>query len=203
MELSTEQNHSKRLIVLIPGSLANNTNLAHKIYWMADRENLAVLYLTLVDNDENTLAVSRCMATMKAVTSANKLSVESKLTETGNWLKVLREVSHPGDTIVCPEEQTVLVGFFRTIPVSDFLSDQLDTPVLTISGFYNPYQTQVKKWFHEFFSFTGFLAIMAFFTWSQIRLGQTSLGSQNTLLVMVTFLIEIGAIWAWNWFTHK
>jgi hypothetical protein len=63
----------KRLIVILPDSLAGNLELAHKIHWVALREHCDVLYITLVDNFDRYLQKSRSMATMAAVTASTFL----------------------------------------------------------------------------------------------------------------------------------
>ena len=203
MELRIDQEISKRFIVLITENLVNRGELAHKIHWMATTENMQILYLVLIDNTDNMLAVSRDMATMKALTSANKLEVGATLTETGSWLETLRKIACPGDVIICQEEQMVVNGLFKTIPIRDFLSSHLNSPVRTISGYYPPMQIQTKKWLYEVFGFLGFLIILAGFTWLQIRLDQALDDLTGKIMVMVTFCIEMSAIWAWYKFTYR
>lgn len=203
MRLPIEQNRSKRLIVLIADCQANNHDLAHAVHWMADRERRSVLYLVLGDDCENMLEVSRNMATMKAVTSGNRLPVDVKLVGKGYWIDELRKITSPADVILCQEEQTVVNGLFKTIPIGDFLSSHFSAPVRTISGYYHPFQTQAKKWLHEFFALLGFLVIMAVFTWLQIRLDQAFGGPAAKIYVIVMFGVEMGAIWAWYKFAYR
>jgi hypothetical protein len=94
-------------------------------------------------------------------------------------------------------------GFFKAIPVGDFLSDQLKLPVRSISGFYHPYRTQTKKWFNEFFSLIVFLGIMAVFTWLQIELDLVLDGFLQTFTIIVTICIELAAIWVWFKFAYE
>lgn len=203
MEFVVDEKQSKRLIVLITDCMVNDRELAHAIHWMAFDENLPVLYLVLVHDNENMVAAARDMATMKAVTAANRLLVEAKLIGTGHWLETLRETAEPGDVIVCQEEQTVGSGLFKTIPISPFLSSQLNSPVRTISGYYHPIQTKTKNWFHQFFAVLGFLVILSLFTWLQIRVNGVLDGTEAKIFLTLTFCIEMSAIWAWNKFTYR
>lgn len=187
-----------RLIVLMPDSLATDLDVARKIYWIAQRKQCRVMYLTLVDDDEKMLTVARQMATMKAVTSSNHLSVDAKLVKTPLWLVTLKEIYQPGDQIVCHEEQVVKNGFLKTKPVTEFLRETMRVPIITISGFYHPQQVQVKQWLHNFVSWIGFLLILAAFTVLEINLDHTLHGGIGTVILAILVVLEIGAIWVWN-----
>lgn len=203
MDSLLEQKINKRLIVLLPDCLACNTDLARRIYQMADREALDVLYLVLVDHEENSLGIARCMATMKAITSANKLRVDVKLSKSGQWLETLRNTSDSGDVILCQEEQAFASGPFKTIPFSDFFSNQLNLPVRTISGFYHPFQDQATRWFFEVGSVVGFLVILALFTWLEINLDMVLDGTLAKISLIISFCTEGAAIWTWYKFAYR
>lgn len=203
METLVEQKQPNRLVVLIDENLVTNTDFAHAIHWIATRENLPVLYLVLVSDRENIVLVTRDLATMKAVTSANRLTVEAKVTEIGDWLEELRKLTSPGDIIVCQEEQTISNGLFRSVSISDFLSDALESPVRTVSGYYHPRRMRGRKWFYEVIALLGFLIILSVFTWLQVRLEQTFDGSTAKVFILLTFCVEMGAVWAWNKFTFQ
>lgn len=197
MDLLMNQKNSTRLIVLIPECMANNSDLAHAIYWMAEPDNLSVLYLVFVDKGENLLEVSRNMATMKALTSSNKLSVEVKIAKTGHWLDTLSKITEPNDVIICQEELTVANGFLNTMLLGNFLSRHMESPVRILSGYYHPFQSMTKKWLHELFNWIVLIAIIAVFTWLQISLDQAFRDPIAKIHIMISFCIEIGAVWAW------
>jgi hypothetical protein len=198
MDLPVISTRKKRLIVLIPESVAGNLELAHKIYWIAIREQYEVYYLTLLDNDENILSIQRYMATMKAVTEGNFLTVHSDIVKTSGWLKTLREIYGPGDRIVCHEEQLVKDGFMRTSPITAFLRDKMHSSVLTLSGFYHPQQVQMQRWVHALIAWLGFLLILVGFTMLEVQLDPVIQGLHGKLLFGVLFTMEVGSIWAWD-----
>lgn len=203
MELLIQQQTSKRLIIIITPSLSNNFDLAHAVHWLAEPEALSILYLVLVSEKDNLLEISRNMATMKAVTAANRVSVDVKLAKFGNWLQTLHQITNPMDTLICQEEQTVGVGPFKTLPLGDFLSSHIDLPVQTMVGYYRPFQTMTKKWLREFFVTMVFLGILAGFTWLQIGLDQVLDSPITIIYTLLTFGIEIGLIWAWYKFITR
>lgn len=191
------------LIVLISDDMANNSNLAHKIYWMAEHDNMAVLYLVLVEGKEESITISRSMATMKAVTSANRLFVEVQQTDKTLWLETLHQTICPGDIIICLEEHTIGNGMLKSIPVREFLASHLDTPVRSISGFYQLNFNRQRTWLCEASTLLGYLVIIALFTWLEIRLDQALDGPLARLLIMTTFCFEMGAFWAWYKFDSR
>lgn len=189
---------TRRLIVLLPDCLANDMALAHKIHWMALRFQSDVLYLTMTDDEEKLAETARCMTTMRAATSANFLTVESKIIKTARWLETLREIYRPGDRIVCQEEQTVKNGFLRTVPVIDFLRENLHAPLIPVTGFYHPEQVQVRVWVRSLAVWLGFCLILALFTFMEIELDGLLQGLVGKFLLCVVVALEIGAIWAWD-----
>ena len=84
MTLTIESGFKKRLIVLLPESLAGKAELARTVHQMALQNGADVLYLTLVDDDEKNLTAAREMATMKAITADNRLVANSRLVATNN-----------------------------------------------------------------------------------------------------------------------
>lgn len=198
MALSPEKEKRKRLIVLVPESLAGKMQLAQKVYWMALRDQRDIFYLTLVDNDDDMLSAARLMATMKAVTTDAFLTAQSKVVATPCWLKTLHEIYQPGDRVVCHAEQTVKRGWFHTTPITEFLQTTLRVPVITISGFYHPEQVQVRQWIHTALSWLGFLLILTAFSVLEIKLDHALQGFVGRVILAILVVMEIGVIWAWN-----
>jgi hypothetical protein len=203
MTFVTNKLNSKQLIVVIHEDLANNSNLAQAIHWMGANENCSILYLVLVERLENMLTISRNMATMKAVTSANGLHVSAKTVLSTDWLKTLEKVIRPNDIIVCQEEQTVLNGRFKPKSLGDYLSVKFNNPIHTMSGYYHPVQTMAKKWIHELIGLMGILVILGVFTWLQIN-GENALDDPYaSIYIMITFIIEMGLVIVWHKFIFR
>ena len=51
MDHNPSLSKTNRLIVLLPDCLANNTEIARKVYWMALHDQRELIYLTLVDDE--------------------------------------------------------------------------------------------------------------------------------------------------------
>ena len=197
MDSLTVLEKHNRLIVLLPDSLSDEMVVAQKIRELAAREKADVLFLTVVDDEDQTLSISSRIEKLKTIISGYGLMVSLKSTEMDCWLTTLEEIIRPGDVIVCQEEQTVINSSFKPIPISDFLSMHLNATVYNIPGFNHPYQTQAKKRYNEFFSLMGFLVIMVVFTWLEIRLDQGFQAPLQAILVLSIFCLELGTLWAW------
>ena len=199
-------NHSlskKRLVVLLPGCLAGNLDLAHKVFWMAERDGCEVLYFVLVDDEEEFLPVSYSMVTMKAITSSNSLTVNAVLVKADEWLQKLNEMYRPGDRIACQAEQTVKNGFLRTMPVTDYLRGALGITPLEIHGFYRPERVQYRIWLRGLVTWLGFLLILIGFTLLEIQIDRQVQSSVATITLIFLVTAEIGALWGWDSISNR
>jgi hypothetical protein len=196
MVTTIDRQQNKRLIVLVPDGITNLVDFAHKIHWMAMGDHYDVVYLGMVDDIEKSLSVSRRIATLKAVTSENWLTVSGKLAPSEEWFKILSETYRAGDMIICHEEQTVKNGLFRTMPVKDFLENSFQVPIRVISGFYNPQKVQVKKWVRGLLFWISCLAILSIFSFLEIQMEQNAQGLARVMVLMILVLFEVGLFWA-------
>ena len=73
--------NARRLIVLVPESLAPNASMMNQIYKMATRENREVFYLALVDGETKILSATRMVATLKALVSNGEITSDHRYTE--------------------------------------------------------------------------------------------------------------------------
>jgi hypothetical protein len=192
-----------RLIVLIPESLAGNTNLAHEIHRLALREGRNVFYLALVDDVDNRLVVLRDMATMKAATSDQDIVVEISLTDSGQWLHSLKDLIRTGDMIVCHAEQVVKGGFLRTIPLNDYLKLNFPAPVRMLSHYYHPLRTQARQWLNGILFWLGSLMILALFFFLEIRTDQIMPDPVRVTLLSLLMIGELGVLLTWSLIVKK
>ncbi|TLN27447.1 hypothetical protein FDZ74_01435 [bacterium] len=188
----------KRLIVLLPESLAGSTKLAHQINWMAGLKQYDVLYLTLVEDETNPLEVSRRMATMVAATVGEPLHVSSKMIPRDGWLNALRETFQPGDSLVCQAEQSVKAGFLKAVSMQDYLQEALQIHCQTISGYYHPAQDRVRQWLLGLLFWVVCLAILIGFSLLEVQIDRAVEGVARIALLLLTVSLEFGALIAWN-----
>jgi len=192
------QETKKRLIVLLPVSMTNNIDLAHMIHWMAFQKKCDVIYLTSEDCNDGSLALSRDMATMKAVTAGNGLSAQWIQAGPADWLTRLHEIYRPEDEIMCNEEQTIGHTFLQKVKLYDLVKETTTADIHLVSGFYPTQEVKRKKGIPEALTWMGFLGIIALITWLQIQVDATIHGTLSTVIVLILLCIEFGAIWVWN-----
>jgi hypothetical protein len=177
--------------------------VAYKVHWLALRYKCDVIYLTLVDDLERMLSVSRYMATMKATTSDQALHVDWEIVETSHWLEKLQTLIYPGDILGVQEEQNAKIGFLQTIPLEEFLKTKFKNQVISIFGFYHPEKEQIARWLHSLLFWAGIAIIMAIFTLLEIRIDQGMQGVGRSVILMVMIGLELGSIFAWNNYTSR
>jgi hypothetical protein len=198
MKTIPETIEKNRLIVLLPDHLAGNLELAYKIHGMAALEQRDVLYLTLLEDDQQRLSISRRMATMKAATCGELITVYSKLAFRGEWLATLQELYSPGDMVVCQSEQTVKTGFMRMVPIPVFIKENLHMPCRGFSGFYHPWKIQTRLWLFSLLFWLGCLVILGAFTFLEIRIDNDIQGIARMVLLLMAIVFEFGMLSIWS-----
>jgi hypothetical protein len=186
-----------RLVVLVPEYLKNIPAFAHKICWMAIRDHADVLYLALTEREDAALSASRSMAILRAVTQDRGINVGVQVSMACNWLTTLRAIRRPGDVVVCHEEQVVKTGPFERVSADAYLRGALKLPVATVAGFYHPGRARTGRWLHNLLFWIGFVVILGVFAVIEVNLNALAQGVARSLLMMVVFLVEVGAVLAW------
>jgi hypothetical protein len=111
----------KRLIVVVPGQLANNVYLATRIHNIADQLDADVMYLALAVNPDHMLELSHRMETMRAITKGTWGIIVANIVDIPRWKKTVRQICLSQDLLIIASEQNVKSGQLRVISISDFL----------------------------------------------------------------------------------
>lgn len=202
MVTGSKPSQNARLIVLLPESLAGNLEFAHLIHRLAVQDKKDVLYLTLMDNTDNLLGISRQLATLKAVTESNLIRAGSVQVPVSYWFGKLRDIIRPGDAVVCHEEQVVKQGFLKTEPISEFLNSVMDQPIITVEKIYHPHRIQIRRWLLAVLFWVGVVVILTSFSLLEVQADTAIPGSINKLVLAAMLLIEFGAVWVWSRIFH-
>jgi len=203
MDLRNDLLQPARLIVLLPESLAGDSNFARRIYTLAVQAQKDVLYLTLLDKPGNVLTMSRRIATMKAVTESNTVRVGCVQVPTGRWLQKLDEILRPEDSIVCHELQYVRQGPFKSLAIAEFLKSAVANEIILVKGYYQPQKAMVMEWIRSTVFWLGSLGILGGFTLLELQVTISLKGASNKLALAAILALEFSAVWIWNKINHN
>lgn len=198
MVLIDESPRRGRLIVILPESMAGNFELGRIINKLAARSSKDVLYFALMEGTENTLDIARRLTTMKAITSTNIIRAGSLQVSSPRWIEKFREIFKPGDTALCNAEQTIRVGVFTFLQISECIYSILDEPTITLEGFYTPRRALLKKWLNAMVFWAGALVILGVISFLEVEANLMIIGPANKLILASLILLELGAVWIWN-----
>jgi hypothetical protein len=155
-----------------------------------------------VQRVEDESALRRRLIFLAAVTRDNHaVSAEYCLAVQADWLPLLRSFCRPGDLVLCHIEQSAPL-LARRQPMGQVLVNHLGTPVYVLSGFCSPETDELARLGRQLLFWVGALAVVAGFFWLQVNILQQAQGWMQTLVLMLTVLVEFGALAAWNrWLT--
>lgn len=92
-----------RMIVYIPGILDQATDFANQVYNQAIAQKRQIVYLTIDNQDDESLANQRQLSTLIAITGDNCVTASVLRIKAKDRLDAIRRVTHPGDLVVWPE----------------------------------------------------------------------------------------------------
>ena len=168
---------------------------------MAYQKDCDVCYMTIAESNDESLALARNMATMKAVTAGHWLQAEWIQASPTDWFTRLEEIYRPEDEIVCTEEQNIDRSLSGQGKLYHIVKEAMAVEIHPVSGHILPHGEIRKKRIPEFLALTGFLVIIALITWLQIQVDAVLQGALSTIIVLILLCAEFWAIWAWNNFT--
>jgi hypothetical protein len=185
---------ARRLVVLVPAGLKDDTALAQHIWSLAQPRGLPVLFVGHVQRVEDESALRRRLIFLAAVTRDNHaVSAQYRLAVQADWLALLRSLCQPGDLVICHAEQRALRQ-----PLSQVLANRLGTPLYMLSGNCEPETGDLARLGRQMLFWAGALAVVAGFFWLQVNLQQQSQGWIQSLVLILSVLTEFGVLAAWN-----
>jgi hypothetical protein len=198
---SRSKDSSNRLVVIVPEGKVDNSRLAQKIWRLASLNRLSVLYVGCVNEPATSLAVTRQMVTLAAITRDPQVSVGYRLITGPDWSAALKTLLLPGDEIAVLEEHFISKGWFKQIHFSQTLQS-LNTPVQVISGILIP-EKAVWKWItspliHHVALWIVLIATFFGFYEFDLIIDSSLKGWPAILISVLLVSLEIGIIWFWN-----
>jgi hypothetical protein len=177
----------QRLLVLVPDLDIDEADLAQRVWALAEPRRLPVLYLSATADDDHTSVVHRRLATLAAITRTDWLHVETCHSVTRNWPEAIRAVWQPGDLIV-----------FIPQGISPVTVAVWPTPAYPLSDMKVSPPPQRRQRLARLAFWPVALTTIAAFFWIQVLIEQTAQGLARTLLLLLSFGVELGLLLLWN-----
>lgn len=186
--LRTTPQPAPRILVLVPHLELDLTEAARKVWELARASGAQVQFVSLYSNPAEESALRRTLATLASLVQDANVSVGLEVFPGRNWLEVVN--TQPADMIVCfPEKnghalQNQLARLNPPIPLYIFSAPEKDAPPSNIPN-------RIAAW-------AGSLIILVSFFFIQAQLTQLAPNWLQSLLMILSTLVEFGAIWSLN-----
>ena len=184
---------ARRLIILVPGLEADLTEVTRRVWELADATGAHIKFLGLCNDVMQEPSLRRTLVTMSAMVNYDNVSAETEVIVGRDWLGAVKSRCHPGNMLVCMEEQRT--GLLRG-PLSRILQSDLDVPLYILSGLY-PQKDAHPNWPTRAAAWIGFLAILIGFFILQASITRLA-EDWNIVLLLLTIPVEYWMILAWN-----
>ncbi len=184
-----------RLIVVV-SAISEEAALAARILAQTRTASQPVLLLGIAATREAENDLRRSLATVQAFIAAQGHPVDLKSEAGKGWLERIRPEFHPTDQVACYEEEGASLW---NEPLSDVLARALEAPICDFSALHNspaggrPILMRAGAWLGSLGVIGGFLALQA-------RVVISTQGWVQSLVLIVTFMVEMGLILLWNSF---
>jgi hypothetical protein len=187
-----------RLIVLVPNQMLDEQNFAQQITTLSIEHTIPILLLDIIDSPNQQPSASIRLDNLTTLLTSISISAESRIIFISNWLVEFPKICRDNDLIVCLEEHTIQVRGGDHVPICEILPAVQNQPLLVLSS---PYietriiqpsrRTELSWWIIA-------LVILIIFSTIQYYLIQTTSGWVESLLIILSILIELAVFYLWN-----
>ena len=191
------QASTRRLVVLVPTGETDAYALARRVWQLAAFPGLDVLYLALTPDADQVSSQCRRLVSLAALTTYPRVRADTNVQTGKNWSKVLRWTLQPGDLLVCLAEDRT-PGLFRRQALAKRLAMELSVPIYQLGGLQVKPATPSLSWIKDVLAWVASIALTASFFWMQVGIDRSSGGLQSTILLFLSILVELYALWKIN-----
>lgn len=188
---------ARRLIVLVPAGEIDEHALARRVWQLATSSGISVLYLALSPKIDQASYQSRRLVSLAALTTYPHVWVDTNMHTGKHWSQVLRHTLQPGDLLVCLAEDRA-PGHLRRQTLARRLAADLGVTVYQLGDLPVKPAANSPIWMRDAFAWVASIALIASFFWFQIEIDRSLAGAQSTLLLVLSILVEIYALWRIN-----
>jgi len=188
---------TRRLIVLVPAGEIDEHALARRVWQLAACSGLSVLYLALSPDADQVSYQCRRLVNLAALTTYPRVRADTNVHTEKNWSKVLRRTLQPGDLLVCLAEDRT-PGFFQRQALAKWLAMELSVTVYQLGDLQVKPALPSHNWIKDVLAWVTSITLIASFFWLQVGIDRSSAGSQATILLYLSVLIELFSLWKIN-----
>lgn len=181
-----------RLIVLVPDSRIDEEDLIERLAELATPSVGEIQFIGLGWSEPGSRMALR-LESLAFKAQRLPVVISSRMIEARSWLKAIQGVARPGDQIVCHTEQ-------QAGRLAEEIEATMPFPVHRLTGLHPTLLSRILlvlgRMAFEIFP----LVVVAGFFWLQINLDGQTKGTVNTIVMILTVLVELGLIFVWSLF---
>jgi hypothetical protein len=191
-------NPTRRIIVLVPGGELKEDELARRVWQLATRASLNILYVALSPDMEYTPYLKRRLVTLAASTTFDDVKASSMTLEGNDWARALENLIKPGDLLVSIAKESMPSRLIGRKALGEILSAAFNLPVYMLTGIdvgRLPEQSNMVK---NLVAWALSIAVIVAFGVFQIGLDKLVVGPDKTILFCCSLVAEGFLIWKIN-----
>jgi hypothetical protein len=184
----------RRLLVIVSDSEMDTPATARRILEVAQAFESRVLFLGLTTDRLQESSLRRQLITLSTMVRDANLPFELKIETGRDWLDLIKSHWHEGDVLVCLAGQRA--GTRRTM-LGPLLQTNFSSTVYVINEPVQPERTRAD-WISPAVGWVGSISIILGFFWLQVRMDQLTRDWLNSVLLIISILVEVWLVWIWN-----
>jgi hypothetical protein len=183
-----------RLIVLLPSSEPETSDLEKRIWEVARSMGLGVLLLSITNDFGEESHLRRKLITMAAMIREPLVPTDILIEHGSDWVKQVRKIVREGDVVACYADQKTRL-MHRSL--DEVIHSRLNVPVYILADTQSGKAPKPRLLSRALF-WSGPLTIIGGFFWAEAKLIQLPQDWAHTALIYVAVLIEIILVAFWN-----
>ncbi len=143
----------------------------------------------------------RRLITLGAITRDARVRVETRVLRApfNRVSEALRDLTQPGDAILCSAEQMVSKGWAGRRPLAQALLDEMENTICTVSNLMGEQRLTGSSWAKKIPIWTLLFVIFAGFFAFEASVGHLARSWLQQALLVGVMVAEVGAVFAWNY----
>ena len=189
---------TRRFIVIIPENDFDESELARRIWQLAEPGGVNIMLLSLSRLYKKDAYLRRRLAMLAAITEDKQVHVELKVAEEKTWVHAIRKIRKASDLLVCLDGYAPPIYRLSRKNLSNDLASSSGIPVFVLSGLKLGWHKFYLDLFREIAAWLSAIALMVSVFWLQVRLGELLSGSIYTFVMILIVLLEFAVLYFLN-----